>query len=389
MRALVISNDVIPGFGVPVAAPGLRAQGLAAGLTSHGIETTIAVPADLLRGLFGGTVPPAPPGSVVVEPPELMSSIADHRVDVVVFINANLTPHLHPVLGVHFVYDLFAPKILEALASETPGRTWQEMAAEKERAFALADSVWVNGQRKLGYALGWLLRAETDRRRTVEFDKPSLVGRDLVDRLSLVEMPIVLPEGISHAPPPRSDGPMRVGVAGYAQQWSHLGAVHLAHSALIDSGIELHALLPTHWGAAPDATRTSALPAETIIHDGPLAFDAFSRWVQSMDAMVDVFPPSAERHFAMITRSAVALRLGVPLLHGIDSEITDVITDHDAGWLLDPTDERAWRAASAELADPTKLAAKRSGARDASTKRFAPAAALAEAVARLKRTLES
>jgi|GEM_PF-3854886 len=40
-----------------------------------------------------------------------------------------------------------------------------------------------------------------------------------------------------------------------------------------------------------------------------MLFEHFAQWVHGMDAMVDVFAATAERRFAMITRSAVALRL--------------------------------------------------------------------------------
>ena len=40
---------------------------------------------------------------------------------------------------------------------------------------ALADSVWVNGNRKLGYGLGWLVRPDVDAIRTNEFGLPSVV----------------------------------------------------------------------------------------------------------------------------------------------------------------------------------------------------------------------
>lgn len=384
MRVLVISNDVIPGFGVPVAAPGLRAAGLAEGLRLHGHEVTVAVPGDLLTSLFGPTVPQPPAGAVVVQPPELMQTISNGAFSVVVFINANLTPHLHPLTGVHFVYDLFAPKLLESLASSGPSRPWHEQSAEKSRAMALADSVWVNGNRKLGYGLGWLVRPDVDRLRTTEFGLPSLVDADVANRLTVVEMPVPLPDGIDIASPAPSDRPnARLGIAGYAQAWSALASVHPGHQLLIDAGHELHALLPHHWGGSPEHSPSNVLPAGTVQHRGPLQFREFAAWVQTMDAMVDVFTATAERRFAMITRSAVALRLGIPLIHAVDSEIADIVVDHNAGWVLDPNDQHRWKVIADEVRDPTIRIEKQRGAIEASEQRFAPGVALAAAAASL------
>ncbi|MFT7476497.1 MAG: hypothetical protein ACI81L_003452 [Verrucomicrobiales bacterium] len=381
---LVISNDVIPGFGVPVAAPGLRAAGLAEGLRANGIDVEIAVPSDVLANVFGPNTPTAPAGSTIVSPQDLPDHIVKGSFHVVLFINANLTPHLRPIDGVHFVYDMFAPKVLEALASAEQPRRWQAMATEKERALALADSVWVNGERKLGYAVGWMLRNEVDRIRTVEFKKRSLVEGDLFEHMHVVEMPVPLPIGFDiDASSAGSEANIRIGIGGYSQTWSTLSAVHMGHRALIEAGHELHALLPAHWGRGASKAPTSQLPVEAVVHDGPLLYDDFATWVQSMNAMVDVFEPSPERRFAMITRTAVALRLGVPVIHAVDSEVADLIRNHDAGWVIQPNDLDAWKLVTSEIADPVVLARKRAGARLVSLEHFAPVAALRGAAASL------
>ncbi len=384
MRVLVISNDVIEGFGVPVAAPGLRAMGLAAGLEANGHDVTVSVPEDLLGLLFNNEIPPAPPGSVIVSPTALMAYIDATSPDVVVFINSNMSSHLEPRPGVRFIYDFFAPKILEATSSTAGGRPFADIATEKERALALADEVWVNGRRKMGYALGWLLRDGVEQLRTDVFGLPSHRSGDLTEPLRLVEMPVPLPNGVTVDDATGSPGPgTRIGIAGYAQNWSTLSAVAPGHSILVEHGHELHALTPQHWAANPADAPNFALPDGVMTHDGPLLFADFATWVQGMDAMVDLFAPSAERSFAMVTRSAVALRLGVPLIHAVDSEISDLVDFYDAGWVLDPNDIDRWHVIAAEVGDSTILARKRSGAKRVSVERFEPRSALAEAATRL------
>lgn len=383
MRVLVISNDVVPGCGVPVAAPGLRAAGLAEGLRAHGHDVSISVPSGVIEAVLPEGPDTLPERVTVVDPRLLVDHIRSHGFDVVVFSNANMTPHLQPIDGVHFVFDMFAPKLLEALSSDTTDRPWQEQAMEKERGLALADEVWVNGKRKVGYALGWMLRPAVDAIRQAGFAKPSIADRSLLDRITVVEMPVPLPEGVDSSAQSRREGALRLGVAGYAQQWSALAHVHPVHEALVDRGHELHALLPDHWGGGANPAVSTAMPANTTWHSGPLAFDDFARWIQTMDLMVDVFEPSPERRFAMITRSAVALRLGVPLLHGVDSEIADLVVEYDAGWVLEPTAPADWLAAVDDFADPSIRDRKRAGAHRLSAERFAPEAALRHAAERL------
>ena len=384
MRVLVISNDVTPGFGVPVAAPGIRAAGLVDGLRAHGHDVEMTVPKPILDRVWNRPTPPSPPAGVrIVDPTDLRGLIEQRRPDVVVFTNANMIPHLGPVEGVRFVFDLFAPKILELLSSGRTDRDWADDAARKERAMALADHVWVNGRRKLGYALGWLLRPSVQRIRTEQMGKPALIDGDPMRHLSLVEMPVPFPNGIGlpEASAPRS-GPLRIGNAGYAQAWSVLSTEEPTQQLPLSLGHELHVLAPTHWGGATEGT-AAPLPKGVIAHEGPLDYPSFARWIQSMDVIADYFEQSAERHMAMITRSAVALRFGVPIIHGVDSEISDMVREADAGWVVEPGDVAGWTAAINAAADPAELARKREGAHQLATERFAPAAALAEAAARL------
>ena len=384
MTVLVLSNDVVPGFGAPVAAPGLRAAGIAAGLRSHGFDVELVVPADVAR-LAGIAECPAPEGSRVVELPELMDHIEASGVAVVVFTNANLTPHLRPLGNVSFVYDLFAPKMLERLASPNPEQGWDALADQKERALALADSVWVNGRRKLGYALAWMMRSGVESHRQV-LEKPSMFDSDPAGRVHLVEMP-VLPlddPGAGSGSDTANPGPCRVGIGGYAQHWSALPEVHSAHQALDEAGHEIHALLPQHWAAGDASAPASALPPNTVMTTGPLRLPDFFAWVRSMDVMVDVFPGTAERRLAMITRSAVAIGWGIPVIHGVDSEVADIIREFDAGWVETSDDLDAWRAIAEEVKDPSVRATKRAGAVAAARERFDPHAALAAAAVDLR-----
>jgi len=144
----------------------------------------------------------------------------------------------------------------------------------------------------------------------------------------------------------------------------------------------VHALQPTHWGGSGAVGGAPSTDGVTR-HDGPLDYGTFARWIQSMDVVADAFRQTSERTLAMITRTTVALRLGVPVIHGCDSEVSDMIAEADAGWVVDPLDDGAWKQAFSEAADPDVLARKQAGALRLSTTRFEPAAALSVAAERL------
>ncbi len=72
----VIANDVTPGLGLPVAAPGLRSFGMAEGLRNHGLDVTIIVPKHLLDRLWNqSTPPPMQPGIIALNGPDMAEFI--------------------------------------------------------------------------------------------------------------------------------------------------------------------------------------------------------------------------------------------------------------------------------------------------------------------------
>ena len=381
MRALVISNDIIPGFGLPVAAPGIRAAGLAEGLRSHGLDVDVVVPQTILDRVWTRSLPPAaPPGAIIANPSDLAELIASNGYTDVVYTNANMAPHLQPRDGVRYIYDLFAPKVLELLCSEQDrAAEWQELASKKERAMALADHVWVNGTRKLGYAYGWLLRPSVQRIRAERFGKETLIDGDPSKLCSVVEMAVPLPDGVEvRAPSYRPSGALKIAMAGYAQSWSGSDRSTLI-TALLEAGHDLHVLAPRHWGNPNAVVAESTFDPRVHVHDAALGYTEFAQWLQDCDVALDLFDQSSERTLAMITRTTVALRLGVPVVHAVDSETADIIREHDAGWTCRAGDRDQVIAACNEAADPGLFAPRQAGASAVSAERFAPRNALAEA----------
>ncbi len=89
VRAAILSKDVIPGMGVPVAAPGLRTWGMALGLRALGHEVTILIDHWLVSTVWRGTVPPPmPPGSGVMQIKRVGDYVRAHGVDAVVITNS-------------------------------------------------------------------------------------------------------------------------------------------------------------------------------------------------------------------------------------------------------------------------------------------------------------
>ena len=371
-RVFVISNDVVPGLGMPVAAPGLRAFGLAEGLRANGVETRTLVAKGFVERQwtrFGRSVPhPTAPDTEVVGANALARYLKAHAPAVAVMINSNQVEHLRPMEGVRYVLDFFAPKMLEELyhhGEGYPGAELKRLRERKIRAIGLADAFICNGRKKLPYFLAWMLQADRDVRRLP---------------LEVVNMcvPLALPGEAEGA-----DG-VRLAVAGYLQSWSTLGGwVGALEERLDRPGVSLELLVPWHWGGGADRSHASRDDLDRISRHpsvtthGTMNFSEFRRFLSGVDVTIDLFQHNLEREYAMVTRSVVSLACGVPVVHPPFTEVSAMISEYDAGWLVDPLDEGAVGAALDEvIGDPEAVRRKRENARALALEVLDPAEAV-------------
>lgn len=335
-RVFVISNDIVPSLGMPVAAPGLRAFGLAEGLRANGVKVKTIV----LRGSadgqwlrFGKSVPhPTAPDTEVVSPKKLVRYLEAHAPATVVLINSNQIDHVKPIEGIRYVLDFFAPKMLEMLYQHGegyPGEELSRLRQRKIRAIQLADAFIVNGKKKVPYFLAWTLQADKDIRRLP---------------LEVVNMcvPLSMPEEVRI-----EEDSIRFAVAGYLQSWSTLGSwVEVLERQLDRPGVKLELLTPWHWGGGigrthaskGDLDRIGARPSVTT--HGTMNFSGFRKFLSDVDVTIDLFQHNLEREYAMVTRSIVSLACGTPVIHPPFTEVSPMIEEYDAGWIVDPQDTK-------------------------------------------------
>jgi hypothetical protein len=362
-RVFIISNDIVPSLGMPVAAPGLRAFGLAEGLRANGANVkTLVVKGFVDRQWmrFGKTVPhPMGPDTEVIGGFRLSRYLKTHAPATVILINSNQVDNLGPIPGIKYVLDFFAPKMLEMLyhhSGEYPEKEISELRLRKIRAIKLADGFVVNGAKKIPYFLAWLLQADRDIR-----DLP----------FEVVNM--CAPLAWSGAPRigPDSGGPVRFAVAGYLHSWSTLGNwVRVMERHLDGSNVSLDLMVPWHWSVSEHYEHTSRGDLErlggygSVTTHGPMTFSNFQGFLSGIDVAIDLFQHNLEREYAMVTRSIIALACGVPVLHPPFTEVSPMIAEYDAGWLVDPEDKGALEAVISGIIDnPDELRRKKENAR--------------------------
>lgn len=359
-KVFIVSNDIVPSFGMPVAAPGLRVFGLAEGLRANDVLVkTLVVKGFVERqwARFGRTVPhPTAPDTEVISAAKLTRYLETNAPATVILVNSNQVDSLKPIPGIRYVMDFFAPKMLEMLyhqSGEYPEEEIKALRQRKIRAIKLADAFIVNGAKKLPYFLAWMLQADRD-----------------VRSLPLEVVNMCAPLAFSGDVSASEDGAVRFAVAGYLHSWSTLGSwVKVLERHLGRPGVSLDLMVPWHWSSREyehksrgDLDRLEA--NEAVTSHGPMAFSEFQGFLSGVDVAIDLFEHNLEREYAMVTRSIIALACGVPVLHPPFTEVSPMIGEYDAGWLVDTEDTEALEAViSGIIEDPEGLARKKRNAR--------------------------
>ena len=372
-KVFILSNDVVPSLGMPVAAPGLRAFGLAEGLRANGVKVKTLVTRGFIDRQwlrFGRSVPhPTAPHAEVVSARRLARYLETNAPAVAVLINSNQVDHLRPIRGVRYVLDFFAPKMLETLYQHGEGYPRDELAALRRRkiqAIELADAFIVNGKKKLPYFLAWMLQADRD-----------------VRTLPVEVVNMCAPVSFSGEAGPAGSG-VRFAVAGYLQSWSTLGSwVKVVERQLERPGMRLDLLLPWHWGGAAERSHESRADLDrlerngSVTTHGPMTYSEFQAFLSKIDVSIDLFQHNLEREYAMVTRSVISLACGVPVIHPPFTEVSPMIAEYDAGWLIDPPDTKALEdVIGGILDDPDLVRRKKENARALASEVLDPAVAV-------------
>ena len=372
-KIFIISNDIVPSLGMPVAAPGLRAFGLAEGLRANGLRVkTLVVKGFVERQWmrFGKSVPhPTAPDTEIIGSGRLVRYLETNSPATVIIINSNQVDNLRPIRGIKYVVDFFAPKMLEMLyhhSGEYPKEELQDLRRRKIRAIKLADGFIVNGTKKVPYFLAWMLQADRD-----------------IRGLPLEVVNMCAPLSLNDGPGDVRDGPIRFAVAGYLHSWNTMGSwVRVMERYLDRPEVSLDLMVPWHWSSKQyehkskdDLDRLKA--NESVTTHGPMTFSDFQKFLSGVDVAIDLFQHNLEREYAMVTRSIIALACGVPVLHPPFTEVSPLIAEYDAGWLVDPEDPKALEVViGAIVEDPDVLRKKKQNTRALASSIIEPAAAV-------------
>jgi GT2 family glycosyltransferase len=345
-RVLVISSDILPYPGLPTVGSGLRAWALGQGLKARGHEIIFSMPRAAVEGREDQL--PSEVVEMAWEPEKFGEVIEAAEPDVVVACNWPILALLpDDVAGMPTVLDQHGPHLLEREYQDV--LTPEENAEWKLRALTKADFFTCAGEVQLRYFDDWLERAGWTERERAE-----------LARAIPVSMSPNLPEHVV------GDGPVFV-YGGVFLPWQDPS---VALSCLVEvlerhqSG-ELHVFggrhpvyevntgvmdsLLTELGQSPRVKSFGMVPHEELI-------SSYTRAQVAVDAVAR----NRERELAFTTRTVEYLWCGLPVIYNDYSELSDYIREYQAGWTVDPQDERAMTAVYEQILEDPQIVEERS-----------------------------
>ncbi len=360
-NVLVLANSVVPLPGLPTNGGGLRAWTLARGLESAGHAVTLLFPRHSLDEQLVGIAPDdraaALPHTFLWE--AINETIARATPDVVVASSWILAGQIHDCPA-PLVVDLAGPLLLEFLAQD-PAKG-AALAHLKTAALAEADYVTCAGERQRPYFASWLLLG-------------GFTPEDCVARLGVVPISCD-PVQEEHAPP---NAEPRFLFAGMTYAWQDpLRALRATLAAIERHGrgrLVIHAdFHPVHSQGAAWFAELRALVADHphVTLGGVLPYDELRAAYREADLALDLYARTLERELAFNTRTVDFLHAGLPPLYADYTELSPIIRDYEAGFVVPPDDDAAIAAAlDTVFTDPARLAARGRAAQRLARERLA------------------
>lgn len=350
-HVLVITTEPLPVSNGLTTGAGLRAWGLAQGLSSRGFHVTIATP---LEGDQAHAQAANATDNRVryFQRTEMQRLLSDVKPDVVVMQHWGLVYALPP-LECPLAIDLAGPHLLERLYWGNPDP--QRDLEEKLAALRRADFITCGGIYQRHYFIPYLRMAGFDvRSDTFPVIPFSVPPHPLETEADMDAEPTFIYGGafLAWQNPERA---LRL----LLEEMDRAGRGRLlfyggSHPSIDASGgkfIDLYQYLKSHprvemrgWKPFWDLVREYAA-------EGHVALDLMQR--------------NPERELAYTTRTMIYMYCGLPVIYNNYSELSSLIESSESGWCLDPEDEGEFRElVGSILRNPAIATAKRPRARD-------------------------
>ncbi|HOE63663.1 MAG TPA: glycosyltransferase family 4 protein [Candidatus Sumerlaeota bacterium] len=342
-RVLILTTEPLPYRGMPTTGAGLRAWGLAEGLRACGLDVSIAMPAETIEGRTIND--PAFSADInIFKRPFLMEFINKINPDVLVFQHWGLMEHLQGATC-PLALDLAGPHLLERYywsdsnitSSDEPAKVfstdYEKNLSEKLRALRLADFITCSGTFQRHYFLpflamtGWHINSGSLPVIPFSINPVPPEGRGALER-----QPDTFVYGGMFLPWQNPEKPLR---------WLLEVFDEFNRGTLLFFG-GMHPTMDVSQGKFEGLLQHLSKHPRVVMK-GMLPFDELCKEYIQASAALDLCEQNPERELAFTTRTAVYLWCGLPVIYNNYSELSGYIEKADAGWCLDPEDEKTFK----------------------------------------------
>lgn len=336
---LVVAGDTLPLPGYSTSGAGLRAWGLGEGLRSFGYAVDYAVPSVALRPDI--QLPEMEHKLYAWHPQTMEQTIRQARPDAVVFCHWP-TVQISKRLDIPTVIDFHGPHILERLF-----QNFGEVSSNglsKIEALRKADFFTCAGEKQKLYFLSWLLMSGIDLTTERIASIPVCLSPELPARLPAPEQPEFVYGGVYLPWQDPSVGLEAVADELNAQGRGLLRLFGGKHPNMPIKIPPVFARLEEKFGAMPNVRLEGFAPRDRLV----------TSYLQGAVA-VDLMAYNYERELAFTTRTVEYMWCGLAVIYNTYAELSPLIREYEAGWVLDPADRDGIRQIVRDvLADPNE-----------------------------------
>ena len=364
MKVLLFANDAMPFGELPTSGGGLRCWQIYQGLRAHGIEVVASMPAfTYLVEKHYDAIPQ--------EQRDLLWNWATQdeilrrtKPDAVIFASNWDHYGLAKIPDVPLIIDLHGSRLIETTMWNNPVDT-----DRKVEIFSKADCLLCAGRRQRNYFYGWLLQA----------------GRVPEDEHFIRYIPVSLGPDQPPRNPITSENdqyPLIVSGGGWFP-WQNQSKTIFAACSEIEKRnrgkIEIFGT-PHNAGDSPEEDEIQAVYKrvssiaegnDRINVNGYISRNDLLGIYERASVALEAMEYNLERELAFTTRTVEYLWCGLPVMYNHFGELSEHISEYDAGWCVDPTSDSQIALALEEIFDdPAKVLAKSANAKRLVSDRF-------------------
>lgn len=329
-KVLVFCSDVVPVGGVATSGGGLRSWQIVQGLKGRGFDVVYTMPmTSYLRRKYSDNLLPDGQHSLWTASNQ-REIIRREKPDVVVLTKPGLK-FWSDDIDIPLALDFHGPDLIE-FEQMVKGQ-WPEgralRATAKLRAIAASDFCTCAGRRQRYYFMGFLMMA----------------GVGLAD-LDLHYMPVAMSP---HLPEHRPDlSGLSLIFSGGFYPWLNpmpglldltdlLSEMQIGHLDIFGGSHETN---PEEKRQFEDFQATLSKNPRVTFH-GYVSREELVQQYGMAHAAFELMPSNPERELAFTTRTVEFLWAGLPVIYNDYAELSEMIAEYGAGWLVPPGDRKA------------------------------------------------